>query len=177
MNRKKCKNCRQYFRPEKPLQHYCLKEECVKEWLRSLKEKQWKARKKELQEDLKTVQDLLKETQVVFNQYINKRDEGLPCISCGKEIKGRVNASHYYSAGGHFNVRFDEDNVHSSCVKCNMYLSGNLEEYGRRLPERIGEERFKQLIERSQETRNYTREELREIKEKYKQKIKELRIK
>lgn len=177
MNRKKCKHCREYFRPEKPLQHYCLKEECVKEWLRSLKEKQWKARKKELQEDLKTVQDLLKETQVVFNAYIRERDKGKPCISCGNSKPKKVNAGHYYSSGGHKAVTFDESNVHLQCEHCNTFLSGNLIEYRKRLIERIGISEVERLEKVAQNERKYTREELREIKEKYKQKIKDLRIK
>lgn len=175
MNRKKCKHCLEYFRPEKPLQHYCLAEECVKEWLRSLKEKQWKARKKELQEDLKTVQELLKETQVVFNAYIRERDKGKPCISCGNPKPKKVNAGHYYSSGGHKAVTFDESNVHLQCEHCNTFLSGNLIEYRKGLIERIGISEVERLEKVAQNERKYTREELREIKEKYKQKIKELK--
>jgi hypothetical protein len=178
MNRKKCRNCGQYFRPEKPLQHYCLKAECVEEWVRVARQKQWKQRKAKLKEELKTVQDWTKEAQKVFNEYINLRDKGLPCVSCGVSLEGKkVNASHFYSAGGHFNVRFNEDNVHSSCIKCNMYLSGNLVEYGRRLPERIGKERFEALKQMANETANYSVEELKEIIYLYKQKIKECKTK
>ena len=177
MNRKKCRHCKEYFRPDKPLQHYCLKAECVEEWVRVAREKQWKQRKAKLKEELKTVQDWTKEAQKVFNEFIRLRDSGKECISCGCEITGRVNASHYYSAGGHFAVRFDEDNVHNSCVKCNMYLSGNLEEYGRRLPERIGKERFEALKQRANETANYSVDDLKNIIYIYKQKIKEWKTK
>lgn len=173
MKPKKCKICNEKFTPSKPLQMVCSFQ-CSIEYSRRQKDKAWKSRKKKIKEDLLTVQDLMKIAQQVFNKFIRERDKGKPCISCGNEINGATNASHYYSAGGHFNVRFDEDNVHSSCVRCNMYLSGNLEEYGRRLPERIGKERFKALQERSQVTRKYTREDLKTITKEYKQKIKEL---
>ena len=175
MNRKKCRNCKEYFRPERTLQHYCLEPECVKAWVKSEKEKEWKLKKKKLKDELKTSKDWMNEAQKVFNKYINLRDKGLPCVSCGVSLEGKkVNASHFYSAGGHFNVRFNEDNVHSSCIKCNMYLSGNLEQYGRRLPERIGHERFEALKKRANETANYSVEELKEIIKEYKQKINNL---
>ena len=100
MNRKKCKHCREYFRPEKRLQHYCLKAECVEAWVISLREAQWKKRKKQIKEELKTVQDLMKEAQVAFNAYIRERDKGKPCISCGKPLKGKYDAGHFFSSGG-----------------------------------------------------------------------------
>ena len=31
-----------------------------------------------------TIPELIKKAQVVFNAYIRRRDEGLPCISCQK---------------------------------------------------------------------------------------------
>jgi hypothetical protein len=55
-----------------------------------------------------------------------------------------------------------------------MYLSGNLEEYGRRLPERIGLERFEALKQRANTTANYTVEELKELINTYKEKINRL---
>ena len=120
-----------------------------------------------------TVQDYVKIAQQVFNKYINLRDMGLPCISCGKNINGRVNASHFYNANNHWAVRFNEDNVHSSCITCNQYLSGNLIEYSERIVEKIGAERYDRLKIEAKKTRKYTIEELKEIIETYKQKIKD----
>jgi hypothetical protein len=56
-----------------------------------------------------------------------------------------------------------------------MYLSGNLEEYGRRLPERIGHERFEALKQRANQTAKYSVEELKEVIKKYKEKIRQLK--
>ena len=53
-----------------------------------------------------------------------------------------VTASHFYSAGNFNQLRFDEDNVHGSCVKCNYFLSGNLIPYRIELEKRIGKERL-----------------------------------
>ena len=112
---------------------------------------------------------------VIFNQYINLRDKGLPCVSCGKPIKGRVNASHFWNANNHHNVRFDEDNVHSSCITCNQFLSGNLLEYRTRLCSKIGQKRFDQLEEKRHVTKKWTAEELKEIIKKYKNLIRDMK--
>ena len=152
MNRKKCKSCKEYFRPEKRLQHYCLKAECVEAWVISLREAQWKKRKKQIKEELKTVQDLMKEAQVAFNAYIRERDKDKPCISCLKPLGEKYDAGHFFSSGGHKAVTFDEDNVHAQCVTCNQFKHGNLLSYANSLALKIGLTRYEQLQERANET-------------------------
>ena len=169
----KCKNCKQPFEPIRFLQKFCLKDECVRVWVESEKTKQWKKTKAKMKNDLLTIQDYIKLAQQTFNKYINLRDKKLPCISCGKPITGRVNASHYFNANNHWNVRFNEFNVHSSCITCNQYLSGNLIEYRKGLINKIGEEQLTLLELEANKTRKFTIEELKEIINTYKQKIKQ----
>ena len=90
-----------------------------------------------------TVSQLIGKAQVKFNKFIRERDKGQPCISCGSY--NTATASHFYSAGHYGQLRFNEDNVHLSCVKCNYFLSGNLIEYGIRLEKKIGKERVEKL--------------------------------
>lgn len=71
-----------------------------------------------------------------FNAYIRRRDEGLRCISCGKQPMSQ--AGHYYSAGHYPALSFNENNVHGQCLPCNYYLSGNLIEYRKNLIKKIG---------------------------------------
>ena len=169
----KCKNCKQPFEPIRFLQKYCLNDECVRVWVESEKTKQWKKTKAKMKNDLLTIQDYIKLAQQTFNKYINLRDKKLPCISCGKPITGRVNASHYFNANNHWNVRFNEFNVHSSCITCNQYLSGNLIEYRKGLINKIGEEQLTLLELEANKTRKFTIEELKEIINIYKKKIKQ----
>lgn len=169
----KCKNCKQPFEPIRFLQKFCLNEECVRVWVESEKTKQWKKTKSKMKNDLLTIQDYIKLAQQTFNKYINLRDKKLPCISCGKPITGRVNASHYFNANNHWNVRFNEFNVHSSCITCNQYLSGNLIEYRKGLINKIGEEQLTLLELEANKTRKFTIEELKEIINTYKKKIKQ----
>ena len=169
----RCKNCKNKFEPVRFNQKFCLEAECVRVWVESEKAKQWKKTKAKAKLDLMTLSDYLKLAQITFNKYINLRDKDKPCISCDKPITGRVNASHFWNANNHYNVRFNEDNVHSSCITCNQFLSGNLLEYRTRLISKIGEQRFNILESESKKTRKFTIEELKEIIKEYKLKIKQ----
>jgi hypothetical protein len=170
---KKCKNCKAGFEPIRFNQKFCLDEPCIKVWVNSQKEKEWKTRKKEIKEKLQTVQELTKLAQTYFNSYIRNRDRNKGCISCGTQLGQKFDAGHYYSMGGHKAVTFDEDNVHAQCVYCNQYLHGNLLNYQIGIQQRIGADRLIELQAKAHETRKFTRDELKEIISTYKQKVNE----
>ena len=120
---------------------------------------------------------LLNKTQFYFNRYIRLRDFGKPCISCG--CPNFDHASHFFPVRGNPKLRFDEDNVHGGCARCNTFMYGNQFEYGQRLPDRIGKNKFDELLMRKQiadkdTTFKWNRWEVIEILEKYKQKCKDL---
>jgi hypothetical protein len=170
----KCKNCKAEFTPVRFNQKYCFDTECVRVWVELEKEKQWNKKKKVLKDELQTVQELTKLAQVVFNKFIRLRDKDKPCVSCGCKLGSKFDASHYYSAGGHSNVRFDEDNVHASCVYCNQFLHGNLLNYQIGLVNRIGDKVF-ELNEKAHVNKKWSRDELKEIISLYKSKINEIK--
>lgn len=178
----KCLNCKQKFEVKKFNQKYCddidCKLVCALKNLEKIKvkeSKEWKKRKQEIIKDSQTVQELMKITQKTFNTYIRQRDKGKKCISCdtilGKEGV-KFDAGHLYSSGGHKNLTFNEDNTNGQCVFCNQHNHGRLLEYHKRLIERIGIERVEQLDKEAHIVRKFTREELRDLNEYYKQKIK-----
>ena len=169
----RCRNCKEKFEPVRFNAKYCLKDECVRAFVAEAKEKTWQKKKKAMQQDLETVQDLVKAAQIVFNKFIRMRDKDELCISC-KQVPKKVNAGHFWNANNHWNVRFDEDNVHVQCERCNSYLSGNLIEYRQHLLTKIGAERFSQLESKARVTRKFTKDELKELIKKYKKKITEL---
>ena len=169
----RCKNCKDQFEPVKFLQKYCFKPECVKVWVETENAKQWTKKKSQMKADLTTLSDYLKLTQQVVNKYIRVRDEGLNCISCDLPPK-KKNAGHYYSQGGHSAVRFDEDNIHLQCEHCNTFLSGNLLNYQIGIEKRIGGEKLMQLQAKAHDIKKWTKEELKEIIEIYKKKIKNI---
>lgn len=170
----RCKNCKEKFEPIRFNQKYCLKDECLRVFVAETKEKTWKQTKTRMKNDLKTTSDWLKEAQVVFNKYIRERDKGLNCISCNKPPK-KQNCGHYYSQGGHSNVRFDEDNCHLQCEHCNTYLSGNLLNYQIGIEKRIGAERLIELQGRAHLEKKWSVDELKELIKKYKKMYNELK--
>jgi len=171
---KKCKHCKEQFEQAHFNQQYCFKEECKNVWIKLAREKQWKKRKAELMKDLNTIPKLTKKAQIIFNEFIRLRDHGQVCISCRKVAK-KENAGHYFSAGHHGNIRFDELNVHLQCEPCNNNLSGNPHQYRIHLKKKIGDDQYVLLEQRAYLTKKWTREELNEIIDTYSSKIKILK--
>lgn len=168
----RCKNCKTKFEPKTFLQKYCTNEECIRVFVEEAKSKAWKKTKKNMQENLETIQDLVKDTQIVFNKYIRLRDKDELCISCKQKPK-KSNAGHFYNANNHWNVRFNENNVHLQCEHCNTFLSGNLINYRLNLINKIGLEQLTLLEAEAKKTRKFTKEELKETINIYKKKIKQ----
>jgi hypothetical protein len=171
---KKCKNCQDKFHPYTSFQKYCTKEECLSVFWKENKAKEEKKRQKQRKEELMTLQDYLKIAQQVFNKYIRERDKHQPCISCNKPLGSKFDAGHFFNANNHWAVRFDERNVHAQCVYCNQHLHGNLLEYRKQLEFYYGFFWLSELEKDAKKTRKFTKEELKNIIEIYKNKIKEL---
>jgi hypothetical protein len=176
MKPKKCKYCKDKFQPIRSLQSVCSFE-CAIEYDKILKEKKWKKEKAKKKKELMTLQDWIKIAQATFNTYIRLEDKSLgnPCMSCRKPLESKYDAGHFYNANNHWNLRFDERNVFSQCVYCNRHLHGNLLEYRKQLLFYYGESFLAQLEKDSKITRKFTIDEVKEINEIYKQKIKDLK--
>lgn len=177
----KCKNCKEKFEPRfTTLEKYCWNSDCkfieAMQKLESSKkneQKEWNKKKAKIKKSMLTNSDYLKMAQQVFNSYIRLRDNGLLCISCNKKPL-KENAGHYFSAGGHSSLRYNEDNVHLQCEHCNTFLSGNLLNYQVGIQQRIGAERLLILHQKAHEIKRWSKEELEEIITKYKAECKKL---
>lgn len=173
---KKCKNCKNPFSPRfSALERFCWAVECktmeAMEKLRQIKRNNAKIQRAKIKTQkiaLMTVQQWASKAQASFNRFIRLRDESKGCVSCGVSLKGKkFDAGHFYNANNHWSLRFDEANVHAQCVKCNRDLHGNLLEYRKRIVERIGAMELERLEMQASQTRKYTRDELKDIHEKY----------
>jgi len=172
---RKCLVCKDKFTPKNNTQIVCSPS-CSLEYLKKQRSKEWKEQKKVIKQSLETKSEVLKAAQIVFNTYIRLRDKDKPCISCDKPYREKdINASHFYSVGAYPNLRFNEDNVHNSCIRCNKDLHGNINEYTLRLPNRIGIERYNKLVENRNKPLKLSFDEVKELIATYKQKIKELK--
>lgn len=128
---------------------------------------------------LKTRSDYLKEAQAAFNACMRMRDKEQQCISCGTSLRyeaigGGFDCGHYRSVGSAPHLRFNEDNAHGQCKKCNRYGSGMAVDYRIGLIARIGLARV-EALEADQEPRKWSVDELIEIKQHYRQKLKQLK--
>ena len=181
----RCKSCKKKFTPRYFLQKHCLtNDECIKamkdeavEKERKKKAKEWRKEKKALKEKIKTASDYYQETLKAFNAYIRERDRLQPCISCDAPAGSyRITSGHYFPQGTHRNIALDVANAHGQCwYNCNKNKHGNLAEYHPRLVEKIGEQGYKDLIERKNTPKHYSIPELIELKIVFKDKLKTLK--
>lgn len=184
MKTKTCKVCREKFTPARPLQTTCSVP-CALEWgQRQLAKKQAKeareerAKDKAKREKLKTRSDWIKEAQIAFNRFIRLRDAGRPCICCGvplasERVGGGFDCGHYRSVGSAPHLRFDERNAHGQTKQCNRYGAGRAVDYRRGLVDRIGLDAL-EALEADQTPRKWTVDELKAIRDLYRQKAKAL---
>jgi len=191
---KRCKQCKTEIVDPTPWRKPFCSYQCGIQYVRA-KDQEKKAKKqrketREWKEANKTKPQLIKEAhQDGFNPYIRIRDKDKPCISCGrheweipdKYTGGKWDCGHYLSVGSCQELRFHEDNAHKQCKECNggsgKYARKNRtvrEEYRERLIERIGLDRV-EWLEGPHQTQNLTHEDIREIKQYYKDKIKVLK--
>lgn len=131
-------------------------------------------------EAIKTIPQLIAEAQREFNSWIRARDKDKPCISCNAPppdlsgLHAGRDAGHYRSVGSASHLRFHEDNVHGQCVECNQWKAGNAVDYRIGLVKRIGINRV-DALESNNESRKWTHDELRAIRDTYRKKLKEMK--
>jgi len=81
-----------------------------------------------------------------FAEYIRKRDENKPCITCGRY--GKKDCGHFISRRFEA-VRLDETNAHGQCLKCNRYEYGNQFQHGQQIDKIYGEGTAGELLIKS----------------------------
>ena len=157
MNRfPKCKHHKEKFIPKYKFQTHCLSDdECIKafnEFVKAEKEKKLYKQKKEFEvverkynEDKKRTASL-KNTKTQVHTYIRNRDKGKPCISCGAQWNDTFQCGHHYKSETFETLRFNLDNLHGQCRRCNLHLEGAFDNYALNLPKRIGKERYDYLV-------------------------------
>lgn len=129
-------------------------------------------------EAMKTVPQLIAEADRAFCAFIRARDKaaGHHCISSGLPLDwsgNNVDAGHYRSRGAASHLRYDERNCHAQAKRENRYKGGNVVEYRIRLIQRIGLDAV-EALERDSRTHKWTRDELREIRDTYRKKLRDL---
>lgn len=124
----------------------------------------------------KSLEQLKEIAQDAFNAYIRKRDakDGyFVCISCNEsKALNKMDAGHYYSKGNHSYLRYNENNVHGQCRKCNSFMSGHLIPYRENLIKKIGIEKVEELDTWRNATMHWNKMQVIGIIQLYRDKIK-----
>lgn len=175
--KKKCKICKTEFTTWLSTQIVCSPD-CAHEYAKRQREKKTSKESREhakerseAKERIKTRADWMKEAQSCFNKFIRARDEGKACISCGRMHQGQNHAGHFRTTAAAPELRFNELNVHLQCSPCNLHKHGNLLEYRIGLVGRLGVKAV-EFLEGPHTPRKYTIDDLKAIKETYKNKLK-----
>ncbi len=181
---KKCRACQARFIPTRPLQVACCPD-CAQTLARRNREKAEKRaatierqKTRAALEALKTIPQLIAEADRAFCAWVRARDAGKPCICCGATAKsssltgGEWDAGHYRSRGAASHLRYHEDNAHAQLKQCNR-RAFDVAAYRARLIERIGLARV-EALEDDNGTHKWTRDELREIRDRYRVKLREI---
>jgi hypothetical protein len=177
---------------------YGLCVECFKKWcystekggefisnlvikVRSDREKQNEELRKEenRRNEKKSLEALKKSLKTICHKYIRLRDKDKPCISCGFPLGEDYDAGHCYKAELFSNLKYDENNIHGQCIKCNRREEGNLSGYFANIENRIGKVEFANLQLKAKTYKKHSfkwcREDLENKIEYYKKKYKSLK--
>ena len=125
----------------------------------------------------KTTSQLIQEVQIIFNEFVRRRDAGNGCISCGAPHP--TDAGHLFKVSTHPEMRFMPMNTHLQCRACNSLDDGNYEAYCDGIVARYGSQYLQDVIQESIRLRQmkikWSRSELVELKKYYQKEIKRLK--
>lgn len=126
-------------------------------------------------------QKLKDEADKYFSLYIRLKScdwRGyVQCYTCDKiDHYKRMQCGHFVSRSSNL-LRMDERNCRVQCPGCNVFKNGNYIEYTLRLIKEKGKKFVEKLREEGKQNHQFTEEELQEIVDKYKSKVKKLESK
>lgn len=172
---RKCRYCGDQSVPYGSIQPFCFSNECINKHNNVTLQKKKRKEKKQLLDNDRS--HWISRADESFNRFIRKRDEHMPCISCGyifREGGRQRHAGHMKPKGVNAILRYNEDNVHAQCSICNNFKSGEVGEYERNLRIRIGDDRVDYILAISKQVYTHTIGELKSIVKTYKIKLKSL---
>ena len=154
------------------------KEQLEKATLKATKPRRELEKEEKRRKNANSLQNLLDSVKQACHAYIRKRDEGKPCISCGAKWNPDFQAGHFYKAELYSSLKFDEHNINGQCRVCNLHKDGNFEGYQKGMWERYPDQIIGlielEANEYKQSDFKWDREELKEIRKYYQDKLKEL---
>jgi len=122
----------------------------------------------------KRIKPLKKRLWKIFSQYIRIRDADdhgyCKCITCGKRFHWKeMDAGHFISRAWN-NLLFNEYNVNAQCHRCNRFLEGEKDLYGKALDKKYGKS-TRPMLNKLKMPRNFKCDELEDMIDNYKDKL------
>jgi hypothetical protein len=139
------------------------------------------SKKKKVEARQKKANSISKLTEVLdktFSLFIRLRDTdrngNFTCCTCGEKKEWhQLNAGHFISRR-FMGTRWDENNVHGQCSKCNVILSGEQFNYSLFMDATYGEGSAKRMHSKAQEVKKFTAEEIKELITYYQNEVREM---
>lgn len=104
-----------------------------------------------------------------FSLFIRERDKDKPCVTCGVYTDSK-DCGHFISRRFE-STRYDEQNSHGQCQKCNRFEYGNQFEHGLKIDEIYGKGTAEKLHMKSKMLCKRSQNDYEEIAKYYKNKL------
>ena len=125
-----------------------------------------------------TLRSLKNKCWKLFSEYVRRKDadEGgtNECYTCGQLSHWKELQCGHAIPGRHNAVLFDEEICRPQCPRDNVWMGGRYEVFAAKLIRENGLEWFESKLAGARQVVKYTRSDLEDLIETYKQKIKEL---
>lgn len=129
----------------------------------------------------KTLTNLKKDAWNLCSKYIRQSSADwrgyATCVTCGVTKQWKELQAGHFVGGRNNALLFDERGIHCQCYGCNVCKSGNIVEYFRFMQQKYGKKADKvidELRRLSKTQKTFTRQELEDLIQEYKNKINDL---
>jgi len=180
----RCPECKEPFVRELVGQKVCAKPECMIAWAKQkrLERRVAPYRTKRIKQtpEVKAFREndkahVAKQARSALHKWIVAvRDVDKPCVSSGRTKSAQWQAGHF-RPGTQSMTRYDEANIHKQSIDDNYWRSGNVSKYEEELVRRVGQSEVDR-IKASTAVKKWTIEELREIRDEYRQRLRDAGI-
>lgn len=118
---------------------------------------------------------LVKKADSIFSAYIRLRDADkrwyVKCPLCWVKIHWKKAQNMHFITRSCWLYRYDEDNCHAWCMRCNVMLNGNYIEYTRYMQLRYGISAVDEMRVNAKKVFKLSTKEIQTIIEKYTHKV------
>jgi hypothetical protein len=125
-----------------------------------------------------TLRGLKNKAWKIFSEWIRRKDADqggtVTCYTCGKLMFWKEAHAGHALPGRHNAVLLDNDIVRVQCPPCNLWKGGNYPVFTAKLIRENGLEWFESKLQGAKQVVKYTRSDLEDLINDYKQKLAEL---